>query len=476
MAPSLALLLWLIFTLLLLSFDPARDRRASQALWIPLIWMFIDTTRLPSQWFSSGMSTLTASSLETGSPLDRNIDLLLIGISLAILMSREFDWGSFLNSNRLLIIFLFFALMSVAWSDFPFITFKRWTRDLETYLAVLVILTDPSPLRAIRIVLRRLAYVTVPLSILLIKYFPQMGRQYDSWTGAVEYVGAATSKNMLGLLCLIAGLFFVWDLATRWADRSNKHIRRIFAVNILFLALTLWVLHQAKSTTSTVCLALGTVVILVLKSAIFRRHPKLIKALIPTTFCLYLFLDFGLGMNGKLAEALGKSPTLTDRTLIWKFLLGMHTNPLIGVGYQSFWLGSRLATFWLNSGLGHINEAHNGYLETYLELGLVGLGIFIAFAIESYRVLCRRLSSLSDIAILGMAVWICFLFYNMSEAALDGGILYLLFLISVLRVPSRVASTVSLPRAKNNRPGSKLQSEPDYSEMKRSRVRPLASH
>ena len=84
-------------------------------------------------------------------------------------------------------------------------------------------------------------------------------------------------------------------------------------------------------------------------------------------------------MNGSMAEAVGKDPTLTDRTKIWAFVLGMHTNPLVGTGYQSFWLGPRLEYFWQNSGLGHLNEAHNGYLEVYLELGLIGVSLLIGF-------------------------------------------------------------------------------------------------
>ncbi len=48
----------------------------------------------------------------------------------------------------------------------------------------------------------------------------------------------------------------------------------------------------------------------------------------------------------------------------------MKTNPLLGTGYESFWLGPRLQWFWQHAGLGHINEAHNGYLEVYLNLGI----------------------------------------------------------------------------------------------------------
>ena len=120
----------------------------------------------------------------------------------------------------------------------------------------------------------------------------------------------------------------------------------------------------------------------------------------------------------------------------------MHTNPLFGTGYQSFWLGPRLQMFWENSGLGHLNEAHNGYLEVYLELGLIGVFLLIGFLIASYRAICRRFATSSSLAVLGLAVWLALLFYNMSEAAFEGGLLYMVYLLGAISLPERVRSRV----------------------------------
>ena len=220
--------------------------------------------------------------------------------------------GHFFARNATLMAFLLFALVSVCWSDFPFVAFKRWFRDLGNYLVILVVLSDPRPLEAVRTVLRRLSYLLVPLSILLNKYFPQLSKQYDVWTGVGYYVGATTSKNMLGLLCLTSGLFFFWDTMTRWPERKQQKTGRIILVNVAFFAMTLWLLHLAQSTTSSVCLVLGCLVITAAHSKVFRRHPKFLKVLIPASFCLYLILDFGFDMNGKMAGAVGRtrrSPT-----------------------------------------------------------------------------------------------------------------------------------------------------------------------
>ena len=153
-------------------------------------------------------------------------------------MSRSFDWSTFFARNLPLLVFISFALLSVVWSDFPLITFKRWFRDLGAYLMILVVLSDPRPLEAIRTVLRRLGYLLVPLSILLIKYYSDIGRHYSIWTGGTEFVGAATSKNTLGLLCLISGLFFFWDTMTRWSERKQRRVKRILILNVAFIGMT----------------------------------------------------------------------------------------------------------------------------------------------------------------------------------------------------------------------------------------------
>ena len=338
-----------------------------------------------------------------------------------------------------------FELISAIWSDFPFISFKRWIRDLDNYLVVLVILSDAKPLEAARTVLRRLSYLLVPLSILLIKYFPVMGKQFDQWSGVGYFVGAGTSKNMLGAICLVSGLFFFWDTVMRWPERRRPQTKRVLWLNAVFLAMTLWLMDLAASTTSDVCLVLGCLIVAASGTKIFRRRPRLLKALAPAGFGLYLLLFFVLGMQGQLAGAVGKDPTLTDRTEIWAFVLSMHTNPLVGTGYQTFWIGPRLEWFWKMSHLGALNEAHNGYLEIYLELGLIGDALLVIFLISSYRHISQKLKSNAAFAIFGMAIWMIIVFYNMSEAAFESGLLFMLLLMSSLVVPTRLRRKLPRP-------------------------------
>jgi len=403
--------------------------------------MFIVGSRLPSQWLGSQTESAVQAVTE-GNALDRIVFSVLILLAIGILVSRGFKWGDFFVRNLVLMALLFFALMSVMWSDFPFVTFKRWFRDVGGYLVILVVLSDRSPLEAVRTLFRRLCYLLIPLSILIIKYYPQVGKQYEYWTGTATNVGAATSKNMLGLMCLVSGIFFFWDTVTRWSDRKERRTRRIIAVNLALMAMTLWLLNLANSATSRVCLVIGCLVILAAHSRAVKRHPGFLKALIPICLCSYMILQYGFDINGKLAGAVGRDPTLTHRTILWKILLSMHTNPLLGTGYQSFWLGPRLEWVWHN--FEQVNEAHNGYLEVYLNLGLIGLFLLSGFLMASYRSICRRLTSPSGLtfASLGLALWTVLLFYNVTEAAFGGGLVWLTFLLGAIAAPRRAEDQV----------------------------------
>lgn len=349
--------------------------------------------------------------------------------------------GDFVADNFALVAFITFALLSVLWSGFPYVTFRRWTRDLGDYIVILVILSDPRPLEAVRTVLRRVSYLLVPLSILLIKYFPHLGRLYTQWGGGVMYTGAAQSKNMLGGMCLVSGLFFFWDTITRWSERKDRRTRRILLVNAALLAMTLYLLRLAHSATSSTCLALGCLVIAVAHSKMGKRHPWLPKVMAPAGFITYLVLTLGLGMTGDLNHLVGRKANFTDRTLIWKTLLGMHTNPLLGTGYQAFWLGPRLHYVWQIVGV-HINEAHDGYLGVYLELGLIGLLLLYAFLVASYRNTCKRLESDHALGLLALGAWTVLVFYNVTEAAFTGGLLWDMLLMGALVIPARVKARV----------------------------------
>jgi len=435
----------------LLWFDPAKETKVSWALWVPLTWMFFMGSRGLGQWLSGTTSAGgIAEALEEGDPLNRTVNLVLFFLSITILVSRSFRWGKFFARNRALTVFLLFALASVLWSDFPFPAFKKWCRDLSDYSMALVVLSDRRPLEAVCTLLRRLGYLLIPLSIVLIKYFPAIARDYDPWTGSQTFSGASTSKNMLGIICLVCGIYFSWDIVVRWADRKNRRQKWIILVNAGLIWMIVWLLNICESATSGTCLVIACLVILAAQSKAAQRRPRLLTVTIPSIFLLYVLLAFGLGLNGEFAQAVGRSPTLSGRTQIWEIVLSQHTNPFLGAGYESFWLGPRLKSIWAG-GMGQLNEAHNGYLEVYLELGYIGLLLLLWFVVVFYQNICKKLKPISSIGSLALAIWTAFLFHNLTEADFRSGLMWVNFVLAALAVSGveheKVNETVALHQA-----------------------------
>jgi O-antigen ligase len=436
MPPTVALILWLVLLLALFFFDRAREPKVSAALWVLVTWLFFVGSRTPAMWLGLSYGGSAAQALEEGNPLDRTIFLLLALAAMAILVSRSFQLGKFVAQNSALAFFLVFTLFSVIWSDFPLATFKKWFRDSGVYMAVLVVLSDPRPLEAVRTVLRRVCYLLVPLSIVLIKYYPELGKTYSPW-GGEQYTGVTTSKNMLGALCLVSGILFFWDTIARWQQRSEVRTRRVILVNIAFMGMSVWLLNLSQSSTSTVCLAIGCLVIAAAHSSFGRRHPSLVKALAPLSFILYLILTLGFGMSAQLSAAVGRSGNMSDRTHIWEVLLSAPINPLLGTGYQSFWLGWRVPWVWARMSGDNVMAAHNGYLQIYLDLGLIGLFLLCTFLIATYRNICKRLKPLTPLGSLGLGLWTLLLFYNVTEASFEVDLLFVAFLLAAIPMPER---------------------------------------
>jgi exopolysaccharide production protein ExoQ len=451
MPPHLALLLWFVLLLALFWFDPAKETKVSVALWVPLAWMFFMGSRGPSLWLgNTSVASGVSEALEEGDPLNRAVYFVLLFLSIAILVSRSFRWGNFFARNKALTAFLLFALASVLWSDFPLAAFKKWSRDLGDYSMALVVLSDRHPLEAMRTLLRRLGYLLIPLSIVLIKYFPAIARDYDPWTGGQTFSGASTSKNMLGIICLVCGIYFCWDIVARWADRKVRRQKQIMLLNVALIWMIVWLLNICDSVTSQTCLVIACLVILAAHSKVARRHPRILTVTIPCVLLLYALLAYGFGLKGEFAGAVGRSPTLSGRTEIWKIVLSQQANPLLGAGYESFWLGPRIERIWAG-GMGHIIEAHNGYLEVYLNLGYLGVFLLFWFVVAVYWNICKKLRPFSSIGSFALAIWTAFLLHNNTEADFRSGFMWLAFVLAALAVSGvereRFSETAELHRA-----------------------------
>lgn len=437
MPPPLALSLTLVFIAFLFARDFRQKANITGALWLPFLWVTVcgGGSRYFSQWLGIFGLNVGGISVEDGSPLDAAFNAALIFGGLIVLHKRRASVLEFVRHNRWLTIYLVYCLLAVTWSDFPYVSAKRWLKLLGDPVMALVILTEPEPMEALIRTLKRCAYVLLPVSVLFIKYYPGLGRAFDEWTGIPLNSGIATDKNALGFDCWIVGLALVWYFlqVLRWERSKARRDELLLCAGLM--GMNLWLLKMAHSASSLVAFLLGTGMILFLG---FRWVPKRsVSAYILIGAAAASVALFGFGLSDTVIHLLGRNDTLTGRTDIWHALWNWDVNPVIGTGYEGFWLGDRRLDVQ-QSILPFLNEAHNGYLETYLNLGFLGVFITAAMLLATYAKSRRDLIRRFEFGRFRLAYLIAFIVYNWTEAAFRmNAFPFFMFFVIAIDYPKR---------------------------------------
>jgi len=140
-----------------------------------------------------------------------------------------------------------------------------------------------------------------------------------------------------------------------------------------------------------------------------------------------------------IAGFLGRDPTLSGRTAIWKQVwIAASKHPLLGYGLAAFWQGMKGESYNVILALRFvIFHAHNGLLEIWLELGAVGLLLFVLSYLRAWRKLWPILGS----ARMGQAFWMIFVLllvalYDVDENTLltFNGLYWILYVMAVANI------------------------------------------
>jgi len=395
-----------------------RDRleqtpRTSPALWLPVIWTFLGASRMASQWL--GVEPIDAMDLSLeGSPFDRLILLGFLLAGFAILAARSERVGALLRANKLVALFFCYCAVSVLWSDFPFVAAKRLTKGIGNLTMVLIVLSDPRPADAMKRFFAWCGFLLIPLSVLLIKYYPALGRVYNRWTWEVSVTGVASDKNGLGAICLVVGLASFWRILEERRQPADSRAPWPQVAHFIVLGMVAWLFSKADSSTALACFLLGAAVI-VMTTRVLGGEPARVHGIVATIAGVILVV--GLFPSGftYVVQALGRNTTLTGRTDIWGDLLGMDFNRWLGTGFESFWLGER-ADMLARKYYFHPNQAHNGFIEMYVNLGLIGVGFLVLIMLKGYARIASAYRSIGGLSTLRLAVFVAAVVYNITEA------------------------------------------------------------
>jgi exopolysaccharide production protein ExoQ len=414
LSPSLVLFLTLALIIWLFWRDIREKPDVSGALWLPLLWLILGCSRPVSAWLNIfGLPVSGPASVEEGSPLDAWFYFALIILGLCVLANRQVRLSEVVSNNGWLIVFLLYCFISITWSDFPFVAFKRWIKILGHPIMALIVLTEPDPEEALIRLMKRCAYVVVPVSILFIKYYPELGRGFSPWGGAMN-TGINTDKNMLGADLLILGYFFFWYLLQTWQRERSRWKRNELWLIAGFSMGIWWLFSQAHSATSSIALIVGMLVLVFVGSR--RINKNFVGTYMLVAFVLLAAAELTFGISRHVSENLGRGSGMSGRRGLWTALLELHTNPILGTGFESFWLGERPRQL---QGIFFFipNEAHNGYLETYLTLGLVGVFLLVILFVATFWKIRLELFRNFELGRYRLGFLAAVVLYNWTEAA-----------------------------------------------------------
>ena len=422
--------------------------KVTPAMWVPLAWLWIASSRPLSNWLSLSGPGGVGSAYTEGSPLDRNVLTFLLLLGLVALYKRKKPIKPTLAANPLLLAYFAYCLISIIWCDYPLVLFKRWIRSVGDIVVILIVITEPKWEDALKWLFTRISFVLVPLSILLIRFYPSLGRAY-SRGGSPQWTGVGTDKNALGMLCMIYGAALLWYGIRAYKNRhSLTRTRELLTVATVFAMITYLVL-VVDSKTALACFVMSDVLIIMTTLRPGFRKPVFVTVVLATMVTICFCVLF-LGMGSGALSAMGRDASLTGRTDVWQTVLPYATNAWLGAGYENFWVGERMELF--DRLLGGLNQAHNGYIEIYLNLGWIGLALLGAIIAGGYRRIIKALRYDPGTSGLKLAFFFICLVYNFTEASFKmQSPVWIFFLWAVIAAP--LAS--SLPKVKKPRSGAK---------------------
>ncbi|HRY51946.1 MAG TPA: O-antigen ligase family protein [Candidatus Paceibacterota bacterium] len=413
---------------------------SSHALLIPGFWLAIIGSRPLTLWFYD----LGPEGISGDTSINLYVQGGLMLAALIVLSRRELNWSLVILNNKTLFSIYAYFLLSALWSFDPALSAKRLIRDFGTVLMVLVILTETSPFNAATLLFVRCSYLILPFSVLLIKYYPDLGVMYLPYGGTL-LVGVTTHKNQLGMDVLIFGLMIIVDLIARRRSTQISFWNTELIERYAIMFMGTWLLIVSNSITALLCFLIGLTVFFSCKLLLRFQNPWHAITVCLTFLAVLFIIDSTFDISGTLISALGRNRTLTGRTNIWALLKERQINPLIGCGFSGFWDSPMGQSVCLDNNW-HINQAHNGYLETYLNGGFVGVALLVVFILTGFKKVISDLFARDLFAQTKFMFFVISVIYNWSESgffSIGKPIWFILLLIMIDYPPLNTLKTVT---------------------------------
>jgi len=303
----------------------------------------------------------------------------------------------------------FWAILSVSWSAVPDIAARRLVLYIMVLIVVISFTSNFHTTTFVKVLLCATGFILINnyLGIVFLRelsVFEDQGRG-ATWRGLHSHKNTAGHTN--------ATTTIIWF----WASFMFKP--RFFFLFVAAASAVFTYQSQSKSAWG----ALFVILIVSYMFATFCRQPRAMAKIILTLFLslsfLLIVLTF-LSTNDLVQTTTGDS-TLTGRTELWGLVLEyIYESPIVGMGFESFWLIGENASALTGIGgwVDHVFQAHNGYLDVVLTLGVVGLAALLLFLAAPILDSTKLKDSPFAIVAIFYSLWAYGVFVNVVESSL----------------------------------------------------------
>ncbi|MCH7770916.1 MAG: O-antigen ligase family protein [Bacteroidetes bacterium] len=360
--------------------EPYEKFYSNFALGIFAIFLFVVIFGLKMPF---GEKIWEAESLVTSNVTNQIVfgSLFICSIFLLILKRRELR--ELIGKEKFFTIFLIWCLVTILWSNYAFVSFKRYIQYLTTVTVFLSVLLHVKDTKRILNVFKIILGGYLLVALLTILTIPGAKDRFGIWRGIAGH------KNTLGQTSLLALIFFAAIVNLKQSLKSKTVIT-------FFIMIGLVLLFGSKSSTSIFTgliiftLSLTFMLDVIFKPIGIRKTVSFLTLFIFVVLFVLIILAVP-GVLESIAGGAGKDLTLTGRVDLWADIwLETEKHLVFGAGFQGFWVITSVKVEqlfeiypWLPT------QAHNGYLDIINEVGIIGIILFSFILINYFTMLAK---------------------------------------------------------------------------------------
>ncbi|MEW6182312.1 MAG: O-antigen ligase family protein [Bacillota bacterium] len=380
--------------------------------------------------------------LPKGHILSMSLILIIYFFTIVLLSLHRRKALSVIAQNKFFWLFVLLAVVSSSWSIMPYQSLTLSLALLLTALFGLYLAVRYSVAEQLRLLIAALGIAAL-LSFLLVVIFPLYGISGPPHEGC--WRGIYIHKNVLGRYIFMGCLALVVSIKSGLYCGKTAY----FALGFMLL-IGIFSGSRLAEVAFMAALLLQPLHQLLQKGFRFLRKTVITGILLVCAGTVFLFIF----KFGTLTSLLGRDITLTGRTGIWAEAIKLTVNhSWIGHGFGGFWpyFDDSSKLLFLGSKINAIN-GHNGFLDIWIDLGFLGLIIFLVVLILAFNRAIERFRSGSGPENLWPLIYLTFLVViNLGETEFlcINNIFWTMTTATILSLNSHTCDTSSATASNN---------------------------